>query len=156
MTEEIRSQILNVTEIGKAAYHQLRAERFVEKLVRFSSPIHHTFSSLHKTTKEIEEKPSKKRKERNEMTRAIDVARARERTMEELMKCALVQELEARLNKDDVTTMAKASSRKTAHLVDVLACVRKIKTTELKTFGDYCKTSLNTSSQLLMELTDWT
>jgi len=121
MTEEIRSQILNVTEIGKAAYHQLRAERFVEKLVRFSSPIHRTFSSLHKTTKEIEEKPSKKRKERNEMTRAIDVARARERTMEELMQCALVQELEARLNKDDVTTMAKASSRKTAHLVDVMA-----------------------------------
>ena len=40
MTEEIRSQILNVTEIGKTAYHQLRAERFVEKSVRFSSPIH--------------------------------------------------------------------------------------------------------------------
>jgi len=82
MTEEIRSQILNVTEIGKTAYHQLRAERFVEKSVRFSSPIHRTnlktFSSLHKTTKEIEEKSSKKRKERNEMTRAIDVARAEE------------------------------------------------------------------------------
>ena len=76
--------------------------------------------------------------------------------MTKTTKSALVQELEARLNKDDVTTMAKASSRKTAHLVDVMACVRKIKTTELKTFGDYCKTSLNTSSQLLMELTDWT
>ena len=42
MTDEIRDQLLRVTDIGTAAYVKLRKDRFVDKSVRFCETIHRT------------------------------------------------------------------------------------------------------------------
>ena len=56
VSDDIRSHLLSVVDIGTKAYETLRKERFVEKSVRFSSTIHHTnlkiFLNIHKTEKE--------------------------------------------------------------------------------------------------------
>ncbi|KAJ8039008.1 hypothetical protein HOLleu_16589 [Holothuria leucospilota] len=68
MSDDIRSQLLSVMEIGTKAYETLRKERFVEKSVRFSSTIHRTnlktFLSIRKPEKENIGKSSGKKKGR--------------------------------------------------------------------------------------------
>ena len=91
VSDDIRSHLLSVVDIGTKAYETLRKERFVEKSVRFSSTIHHTnlktFLNIHKTEKENKVKtPVKKKKEDAEMRRSVEFARARGRAMEELLQ----------------------------------------------------------------------
>ena len=67
MSEDIKSQLLSVMEIGTKAYETLRKERFVEKSVRFSLTNHQTnlktFLSIHKHEKENKGKSSGMKKE---------------------------------------------------------------------------------------------
>ena len=80
MSDEIRSQLLSVMEIGTKAYEALRKERFVEKSVRFSSTIHRTnlktFLSKYKHEKENKGKSSGTQKEDTQIRRSTEVTRA--------------------------------------------------------------------------------
>lgn len=169
MTDDIRSELLSVMEIGTEAYETLRKERFVEKSVRFLSTIHRTnlktFLSIHKPEKENKGKSSGKKKKDAEMMRSIEVARARGRTMEELLqydvssnlylfdneglmakpqKSALVQELESKLTTDDERVPTMDSELQTACITDVMANIRKIKKTkDIETFGEFCEEFLD-------------
>jgi len=163
MSDDIRSSLLSVIDIGTKAYETLRKERFVEKSVRFSSTIHRTnlktFLSIRKPEKQSKGKSSGKKKEDAQMRRSIEVARARGRSMEELLqydvsstsylfdekglitkpqKSALVQDLEAKLTKDDERIPTKESELQTACIADVMANIRKIKTKDIQTFGEFC------------------
>ena len=168
--DDIRSQLLSVMEIGTKAYETLRKERFVEKSlksVRFSSTIHQTnlktFLGIHKDEKENKGKSSGK-KEDTQMRRSTEIARARGRTMEELFqnavsstsylfvedltmtkpqKSALVQDLEIILTNDDERAPAMDSELQTACIADVMANIRKIKTKDIKTFGNFCEQFLD-------------
>ena len=140
MSDDIRSQLLSVMEIGTKAYETLRKERFVEKSVRFSSTIHRTnlkaFLSIHKHEKENKGKSSGKKKEDAQIRRSTEIARARGRTMEELFqydvsstsylfvedltmtkpqKSALVQDLETKLTNDDERVPTMDSELQTAY-----------------------------------------
>lgn len=168
MSDEIRSQLLSVIEIGTKAYETMRKERFVEKSVRFSSTLHRTnlktFLSLHKPEKGNKGKSCGKKKEDAQMMRSIEVTRARGRTMEELLqydvsstsylfdqeglmtkpqKSALVQDLETKLTNDDERVPTKDSELQTACIADVMANIRKIKTKDIQTFGEFCEQFLD-------------
>ena len=141
----------------------LRKERFVEKSVRFSSTIHRTnlktFLSIHKHEKENKGKSSGKKKEDAQIRCSAEIAHARGRTMEKLFqydvsstsylfvedltmtkpqKSALVQEdLETNLTNDDERIPAMDSELQTAYIADVMANIRKIKTKDIQTFGNF-------------------
>jgi len=53
-------------------------------------------------------------------------------------KSALVQDLEAKLTKDDERIPTKESELQTACIADVMANIRKIKTKDIQTFGEFC------------------
>ena len=144
MSDNIRSQLLSVMEIWTKAYETLRKERFV---VWFSSTIHHTnlktFLNMKKEKKVLWRKEGKCPNEG-----PTEVARARGRTMEELLqygvsstsylfnqeglmtksqKSALVQDLETNISNDDERAPAKDSELQTACIADMMANIRKIK-----------------------------
>ena len=78
--DDIRSQLLSVTEIGTKAYETLRKECFVEKSVRFSSTIQtnlKTFLSIRNHEKENKGKSSGTKKEDAQIRRSTEVAVAR-------------------------------------------------------------------------------
>ena len=79
VSDDIRSQLLSVKEIGTKAYETLKKERFVEKSVRLSSTIHRTnlktFLSMHKSEEESKGKSSGKKKEDAQMRHTIEVTR---------------------------------------------------------------------------------
>ena len=162
LSDDIRSHLLSVVDIGTKAYETLRKERFVEKSVRFSSTIHHTnlktFLNIHKTEKENKVMTPVKKKEDAEMRRSVEFARARGRAMEELLqydvssmsslfdpqgmmtkpqKSALVKDLEAKLSKNDERAPTKESKLNTACIVDVMASSRKLQTKSITTFGQF-------------------
>ena len=162
MPDDIRSQLLSGMETGTKAYEALRKERFVEKSVRVSSTIHRTnlktFLSIHKHEKENKGKSSGKKKEDAQMRCSTEIACARGRTMEELfqydvsstsylfvedltmtkpLKSALVQDLETKLTNGDERVPAIDSDLQTAYIADVIANIRKIKTKDIKTFGNF-------------------
>ena len=146
MSDDIRSQLLSVKEIGTKAYETLRKERFVEKSVRLSSTIHRTnlktFLSIHKSKKESKGKSSGKKKVDAQMRQTIEVARARGKNIQELLqydvsstsylfdleglmtkpqKNTLVQDLETKLTNDVERVPTKDSELQTACIVDVMA-----------------------------------
>ena len=174
MSDDIRSQLLSVKEIGKNTYETLRRERFLEKSVRFSSTIHQTnlksFLTIHKPEKENTVTSSGKKKEDAQMRRSIEVARARGRNMEELLqydvsptsylfdqeglmtklqKSTLIQDLEANLTSDDERVPTKDSDLQTAFIADVMENIRKVKTNDIQTFGEFCEQFLDYISLLL-------
>ena len=98
------------------------------------------------------------------MRRSIEVARARVRNMEELLqydvsptsylfdqeglmtkpqKSTLIQDLEANLTSDDERVPTKDSDLQTAFIADVMANIRKIKTNDIQTFGEFCEQFLD-------------
>ena len=98
------------------------------------------------------------------MRQSTEVAHARGRTIEELLqydvsstsylfdqeglmtkpqKSALVQDLETKLTNDDERAPAKDSELQTACIADVMANIRKIKTKDIQTFGDFCEQFLD-------------
>lgn len=169
MTEEIRDQILQVSEIGAEAYEKLRKERFVEKSTRFSATIHRTnlktFLSIHKSSKEVKSSGKSSNKELSYHRRTVEVARARGSTMEDLLKydvtltsslfddegmmkkavkSSLVQALEQRIPQQQQQQMPSATENfHTTYIVDMMANVRKLKTKSCSTFGDFSDTVLD-------------
>ena len=67
MSDDIRSQLLSVMDIGTKPYETLRKERFVEKSLRFSSTIHptniETFRSICKPEEKTKGEPSGEKNE---------------------------------------------------------------------------------------------
>ena len=166
-TDDIRKQLLNAESIGKTAYEIFRKERFSTKEVRISATIHRTnlktFASLHQPSK-FSGKYQQKSAHREDahLYRMLDVAKERGHSMEELLqydicsasylfdedglmttttKSSLVHELEKQLKTGDQTT--PSTTMKTGYIVDVMANIRKMKTSNVRTFGEFCSNTLN-------------
>lgn len=162
MDENIRKQLLHVEGTGSAAYEKLRRERFIDKTVRFSETIHRTnlqtFASIHKPKVSKKSSLSSKKKD-GQMQRVLEVARARGKSMEELLqydvastsqlfdeddfmtkstKSSIVLELEQKLEKDDSRTPQMTDQYKTSYILDVMAAIRKIGTKNHLNFGNLC------------------
>ena len=58
-------------------------------------------------------------------------------------KSALVQNLETKLPNDDERVPAMDSELQTAYIADVMANIRKIKTKDIQTFGNFCEQFLD-------------
>lgn len=97
----------------------------------------------------------------------LDVAKERGHSMEELLqydisstsylfdedglmtrttKSSIVHELEKQLKTGDQTTPSTAM--KTGYIVDVMSNVRKMKTSNVRTFGDFCNNTLNATQYI--------
>ena len=169
MTDDIRTQLLQVKDIGSAAYNMFRKQRLVEKTLRLSSTIHgtnlQTFMSIHKTKKDGKAKGTLvTQKERSNRQHLVEVARARGSSMEGLLqysvtpssylfnpegmmkkavKSALVQELEKSLGKHNQKEPSTADNVHTTFIADMMANVRKMNAKEANTFGELCVNTLN-------------
>lgn len=91
MTNEIRNQVLQVKAIRTAAYEKLRKERFVERSAQIFQTIHRinlkTFKSIHALPKGQEASgKSQTKREDKQRQRIIEIARARGRSMKELLE----------------------------------------------------------------------
>lgn len=63
--------------------------------------------------------------------------------MTKSQKSALVQDLETKLINDDERVPTKDSELQTACIADVMANIRKLKTKDIKTFGEFCEQFLD-------------
>ena len=158
MSDEVRNQLLSVVEIGEKKYDLLRKLRFVDKSVRFSSTIQRTnlktFLSIHSDAKD--KKKSKEKSKNETFTRDIEIAKARGRSMEELLqydispklylfdkeglmtkaaKHSLVHELELKLDENDAKQ--PSDDLKKVYIYDVMGNIRKLKSKQAKTFDEF-------------------
>ena len=69
--------------------------------------------------------------------------------MTKLQKSTLIQDLEANLTSDDERVPTKDSDLQTAFIADVMENIRKVKTNDIQTFGEFCEQFLDYISLLL-------
>ena len=162
MTEEIRSQILSVKEIGAKKYSEFRRERFVMKSKRLSDTIHRTnlktFNSIRTDKSQTPKKTAKKKYAYAQ--KVLDIARVRNCDMKEIFaydlqpssslldeeglmtkpqKSLLCHELEKSISPEDYKPPSQWERCETTYLIGVMAYIRRTKTKDLRTFGDLCE-----------------
>ena len=159
MTHDIRNDLLNASQKGKAKYLEFRKEVFIEKARRFSATIHR--SNL-KSMKNIllSDSHSKKAsciaKTVSTNDRKIEIARERGLTTDDLLKydvvhspllydngfmtkpnkSQLVIELEKNLSSQDYSYSNQLDSATT---VDVMANIRRLPVKDVSTFSWFAK-----------------
>ena len=155
MTDEIKTDLLQSTQKGKEKYKEFHTERFLKKITQLRDTIHR--SNL-KTMAKVNEKPKKTTKTVKQTMsltqKSIEVARDRGLSSEELLsydivqspvlfdeeglmtkpdKSSLIRELEAHLKKEEYNYTNEPN---TAYFVDVMASLRKMHISDMKTFSD--------------------
>lgn len=157
MTEEIRNQLLDVQAIGQDAYEKFRKERFLDKTARFVDTIHRTnlktFLSIDKASSVQKGSKQPPKSKDSQMQKALEDARVRGKTMEELllydvsqtsplfddegfmtkgMKSNIVHELEQCLTNEYSRLPQLQDNKETGYIVDVMATIRKFGTESLE------------------------
>lgn len=164
MPDVVREQLLCLQDIGAEKYGTFRNERLINKTKRLSDTIHRTnlqtFNSIAKNVKKIPQKISIEKKSRNAQ-KILDIARVRGCDMKEVFqydllatnslidgdgymtkpnKSSLTIELEKVLAAEDYIHPSQWDyTFPTAYIVDVMAYMRRIKTKNLKSFGELCE-----------------
>ena len=156
MSDEIRTDLLNVPTTGKSVYAQFHQMRFVEKTVRLDMSICR-IKPLAMLSNQIKKHTTQKQMVRqiNITEKTIDIAHHRHVTPNELLTCdvvpspmlfdvdgfmtrpeksSLVRELETVLTQADWNYRHQHDS---AFVVDVMALVRQLPLNGLKVFGDF-------------------
>ena len=161
MTDDIREDILNASQKGQELYDNFRHERYVEKSKRLSETIHRTniktFKSIH-AEKKLSEKKKDQKRETAQAQKTVDLARVRGYDMKHLFQYDLVEssplfddngfmtdprkstlcnELEKNLKKEDYIHPSVWPACHTTYLIDVMACMRRVRVKSLKSFGDF-------------------
>ena len=149
MTDEILNQLLQVKAIGTAAYEKLRKERFVEQSAQIFRTIHRTnlktFKSIRALPKGQESSgKSQTQREDKHRQRVIEIARARGRSMTELLEYDLTsssslfdsQGLMSKSTKSDlmneiakkhsIDVLDDSKDMQVGYIADVMANVRKM------------------------------
>ena len=155
MTEEIRKDVLNASEIGKKKYEAFHSDRIIKKKMKLNETIHRL--NL-KTMISIKDKPTKTKKkmirEMNVAEKTIEIACDRGLGTEDLLKydvvpspmlfdddqlmtkpekSQLIRELEDKLKSDDYLYRRKPES---AFIIDVMAAVRRLPLVGLTNFSN--------------------
>ena len=168
MTEDIRSDLLNVREKANAIYADFRHERFIIKSHNIAATIHRhklkTFNSIHANKKSATSRKCDVNKECAIALKTMDLARVREYDMKELLKYDLIPtsylfdseqlmtkpakstlllEVEKHLSSENYIDPNNWVHCKSAYLVDVMASVRKICNKRIRTFGELCDNVIN-------------
>ena len=167
MNDTIRTQLLNVLEAGTEKYQNLRNKRFLEKSVRISEKIQRTNLKTFKNIRD-NEAPKRKsdgtkvmsKKELAHAQRIMEIARARGHTMNFLLqydivpsadlfdssglitkatKADLIKEMEKYLSDSDYSKPEEWPELDTAVIVDVMACLRKVRTKNVLNFQELVK-----------------
>ena len=133
----------------------MKKEKIIATIHRTNLP---TFSSIHKIPGNTSGK-TKSDKKTGFSQRLIDIARARGHTMNEILeydiipditlfqedglmrkgnKSLLTAELEKQLTPDDYIFSINQNDERLACIVDTMAYVRKVKTSDITTFGELC------------------
>ena len=164
LTEDISLNLLNVRQKGEELYEQFRKERYIEKSKRLSHPITRTNLKTFKDL-EVRRKPEEKKKQQRidsiQAQKFVDLARVRGYDLRRLFqfdltassylfdennlmtdshKSTLCTELEKNLTPNEYVQPWLWSECKTAYLVDVMQCIRRMKLKKsVTTFGDFVK-----------------
>ena len=155
MSDVIKTDLLQSAQRGKEKFQEFHTERFLEKSAQLRDTLHR--SNL-KTMAKLKEKPKKAAKTVKQTMsltqKLIEVARDRGLSSDELLsydivpspvlfdeeglmtkpdKSSLIRELETHLKKEEYNYTTNEPN--TAYLVDVMASLRKIHISDMKTFS---------------------
>ena len=155
MTEEIRHDLLNASQIGKEKFEAFHSERIVTKTLKISEAIHRdNLKTMISTRSKPKTTTKKVIKEMNMTEKSIKTARGRGLTTEDLIKydvvpshmmfsddglmtkpekSQLIRELENCLTSNDYVYQHKLES---AFLIDVMATVRRVPVSRISHFND--------------------
>jgi hypothetical protein len=163
MPDDVRHDLLAMKENGDNNYQKFRKERYIDKAVPLSSVIHRvnikTFASVTHASR-VTDKVKRDKKSISQGQKMIDLARVRGYDMKEVFKYDLVEssylfdenglmtpahdkyllgkELESNLKHEDMTLPYQWPEMESAYLIDVMSVLRKIRTKDLETFGEFC------------------
>ena len=167
--KDVIKHLLNAESICSYAYDIFHKKRFSTKEVCLSATIHRTnletFTSLQQPSKPTGKSQhiSTQRKDAH-LLRMIDIAKERGHSMKEILqydissssylfdetgfmntttKSSIVHEMEKQLKTGDQSK--PSTTMNTGFILDVMANVRKMNTSNVKTFGDFRNNMLNTT-----------
>ena len=161
----IRNDILNAISRGEEKYLEMRKSRLYDKTTRISATIHRINLKTMRSTKNKETNKAKSIKETNIIERAIEIARDRGLSTDDLLtydlapspllfhddgsmtkptKSVLIRKLETCLKPEDYSY---GHQRNSAFIIDVMANIRKVQTAKLSTFDDLLSKFLTTTSK---------
>ncbi|KAG1675185.1 hypothetical protein GQR58_014808 [Nymphon striatum] len=173
MPKAIRDDLLQFEEKSSELYDTLRTERFVTKKRAIFDTIHRNNLKTFKHNKAVKGRDQPKEKDIKlqlaEAQKIFDVARVRNFDVEHLLKYDLVEksylfdregmmvkpnkselcnELEKILSKDEYTEPKEWADANTTSLMDVMGCLRRMRTGPINTFGELCKNFIEMASGL--------
>ena len=166
--DDIQDSLLSVQVTGLNLYRTFRKERLVEKTKRLSDTICRnnvkTFASAEGKTPSAPKTKQRVKKELRVAQKQLDIARVRgydaeevftydlvessslfdeDRLMTKPTKHELMKELESKITADDYIAPTQWKDMPTGYIVDVMANVRKLKTSSMSTFGELCNQFLS-------------
>lgn len=173
MPQVIRDDLLQFEEKSAELYETFRTERFITKERAIFDTIHRNNVKTFKSNKVVKGTGQPKEKDIKqqlaEAQKIFDVARIRNYDVKHLLKYDLVEtsylfdgegmmvkpnksdlcdELEKILKKDDYTQPTEWADAKTTSIMDVMGCLRRMRTGPIKTFGEFCEKFIEMASGL--------
>lgn len=169
MSTEIRNNLLQFESNSRTKYETYRTERFITKQRSIFDTIHRTNLKTCSSMKPEKSQNHQRRdrgakKQLAETQKIFDIARVREYDMKHLLRFDLIDssylfdgdglmnkpnksdlcnELEKQLDKTDYILQSKWKKENTTSIIDVMACLRRMRLSTVKTFGDLCTNFLD-------------